>query len=648
MEATAGKIKPGATLAETVEALDADPDQNMTDKDAFRDWMQALADETVADLAGTHFDIPEQVRRIDCKIAPTEDGAIYYTGPSEDFTRPGAMWWSVPGDQTSFSKWREKSTVYHEGVPGHHLQIGQAATRSELLNRFQRNLLMSSGHAEGWALYSERLMDELGYYDDDPAGRLGMLDAQAMRAARVVVDIGLHCEFEIPADNPFGWRPGEQWDGEKMWEFMRAHIYTVEDAMLTFERNRYLGWPGQAPSYKVGERLWMQAREDYRERKGADFSLKDFHTNALNLGPMGLGPSPTPSSACNRRRRGGAAGFRRPLRRPPPSESGVVEAEFHLFALVPGPQAVGAAAHGGDLGGGEAAQPVGRDLDPLLGQRRLPVPDQLAVEQDRRVEARPVREVGARDRVVQDPVLGVGVGAQHLVPALHEVDPRAALDGPGRLGLEVADPPVDQRRPQVQVCDRLLGVGDFQARPAGEVLERRRAARGEEAAGQLADRVLALDVPGRDPLVEVRVRLLPAPRGPRADRRLEFGVHEDVDHLLVGRRGHPGFDQRFHRLLAREMAPAGGCLGQDLVAPGEQVRGEASVAGHRREHLLHSVGRGRQHHPQVADRNGVPGRPQHVRAHHRTVLDEFVHGLDRRERPVGSGAARMAGVSFEE
>ncbi|WP_199034325.1 DUF885 domain-containing protein [Glycomyces salinus] len=290
MEATAGKIKPGATLAETVEALDSDPDQNMTDKDAFRDWMQALADETVADLAGTHFDIPDQVRRIDCKIAPTEDGAIYYTGPSEDFTRPGAMWWSVPGDQTSFSKWREKSTVYHEGVPGHHLQIGQAATRSELLNRFQRNLLMSSGHAEGWALYSERLMDELGYYDDDPAGRLGMLDAQAMRAARVVVDIGLHCEFEIPADNPFGWRPGEQWDGEKMWEFMRAHIYTVEDAMLTFERNRYLGWPGQAPSYKVGERLWMQAREDYRERKGAGFSLKDFHTDALNLGPMGLGP----------------------------------------------------------------------------------------------------------------------------------------------------------------------------------------------------------------------------------------------------------------------------------------------------------------------------------------------------------------------
>ena len=133
-------------------------------------------------------------------------------------------------------------------------------------------------------------MDELGYYDEDPAGRLGMLDAQAFRAARVVVDIGLHCEFAIPEDNPFGWRPGETWDGEKMYEFMRAHTRTIEDDMLKFERNRYLGWAGQAPSYKVGERLWMQAREDYKTRKGEAFSLKEFHTDALNLGSMGLAP----------------------------------------------------------------------------------------------------------------------------------------------------------------------------------------------------------------------------------------------------------------------------------------------------------------------------------------------------------------------
>lgn len=290
MRATAEKIKPGASIEEVVAFLDEDTEQNMTDKAVFRDWMQDLADSTIADLADKHFDIPEQIRTIDCKIAPTEDGAIYYTGPSEDFSRPGAMWWSVPEGQKLFGKWREKSTVYHEGVPGHHLQVGQTMARIELLNRFQRQMMWCSGHGEGWALYSERLMDELGYYEEDPAGRLGMLDAQAFRAARVVVDIGLHCEFAIPEDNPFGWRAGETWTGEKMFEFMRAHTRTIEDDMLHFEVNRYLGWAGQAPSYKVGERLWMQAREDYKARKGADFSLKQFHSDALNLGSMGLAP----------------------------------------------------------------------------------------------------------------------------------------------------------------------------------------------------------------------------------------------------------------------------------------------------------------------------------------------------------------------
>ncbi|HLU27030.1 MAG TPA: DUF885 domain-containing protein [Glycomyces sp.] len=289
MAAVAEVIKPGASLEEAIAHLDADPEQNMTDKHAFRDWMQELADRTIADMADTHFDIPEPVRRIECMIAPTEDGAIYYTSPTEDFSRPGRMWWSVPSGQETFSKWREVTTVYHEGVPGHHLQIGQTQARSELLNRFQRNMIFSSGHAEGWALYSERLMDELGYYDDDPAGKLGMLDAQAFRAARVVVDIGLHCEFTIPEDNPFGWRPGEQWDADKMFEFMRAHC-RIEDDMLQFECNRYLGWAGQAPSYKVGERLWMEARQEYAARKGADFTLKQFHTDALNLGSMGLAP----------------------------------------------------------------------------------------------------------------------------------------------------------------------------------------------------------------------------------------------------------------------------------------------------------------------------------------------------------------------
>ncbi len=288
MTRTADRIKSGADVDEAIALLDADPDEVITDKNAFRDWMQELADATIADMADTHFDIPEPIRRIECMIAPTSDGTIYYTGPSEDLTRPGRMWWSVPPEQEKFSKWREVTTVYHEGVPGHHLQIGQTAFRSELLNRFQRRGMMCSGHAEGWALYSERLMEELGYLEK-PGNKLGMLDGQAFRATRVIIDIGMHLELRIPKDNPFGFAPGQVWTPELGWDFLRAHC-RMGEAFLRFELNRYLGWPGQAPSYKIGERIWLNAREEYKQRKGEAFNLKQFHTDALNLGPMGLDP----------------------------------------------------------------------------------------------------------------------------------------------------------------------------------------------------------------------------------------------------------------------------------------------------------------------------------------------------------------------
>ncbi|WP_203336877.1 DUF885 domain-containing protein [Nocardioides limicola] len=287
MSATAARILPGAGIAEAVAHLDADPDRQIQGKEAFRDWMQELADRTVAELADVHFDIPEPIRRIECCLAPTSDGGIYYTGPSEDFSRPGRMWWSVPEGITSFTPWREVTTVFHEGVPGHHLQVGQTVYRSEALNRWQRLMCWVSGHGEGWALYAERLMDELGYLAD-PADRLGMLDAQTLRAARVIVDIGMHLELPIPA-NPWNFHVGETWTPELGLEFMRAHA-RMEDAFIRFEVKRYLGWPGQAPSYKVGERIWLEARESAKARHGADFDLKAFHSAALDLGSIGLDP----------------------------------------------------------------------------------------------------------------------------------------------------------------------------------------------------------------------------------------------------------------------------------------------------------------------------------------------------------------------
>lgn len=286
MATVAGLIVPGGTVEQAVAALDADPARQIAGRQNLRSWLQDFADATIDELHGTHFEIPQPARRIEAMIAPTNEGGIYYTGPSEDWTRPGRIWWSVPDGVERFSTWKEVTTIYHEAVPGHHLQVSQAIAEQESLNRWQRQMCWVSGHGEGWALYAERLMEELGYLSD-PGNLLGMLDAQLLRAARVVVDIGVHLALPIPAGT--GWHDGETWNADLAWEFLRSRVH-MEDKMLRFELNRYLGWPGQAPAYKLGERIWLQARDEARQRKGADFSLKQFHSQALALGGMGLDP----------------------------------------------------------------------------------------------------------------------------------------------------------------------------------------------------------------------------------------------------------------------------------------------------------------------------------------------------------------------
>ena len=286
MARVARLIVPGGTVADAAAALDADPARQLAGTDSLQSWMQELADTTIGALNGTHFDIPEPALRLEAMIAPTNEGGIYYTGPSEDWSRPGRMWWSVPDGVEQFQTWKEITTVYHEGVPGHHLQVSQAVFEQESLNRWQRLLCWVSGYGEGWALYAERLMEELGFLDD-PGAQLGMLDSQLLRAVRVVVDLGVHLQLPIPAGS--GWHEGETWNADLAWEYLRSRVH-MEDASLRFELNRYLGWPGQAPSYKLGERIWLQAREDARQRKGAGFSLKQFHSQALSLGSLGLDP----------------------------------------------------------------------------------------------------------------------------------------------------------------------------------------------------------------------------------------------------------------------------------------------------------------------------------------------------------------------
>lgn len=279
--ATADRIKSGATPREAMAHLDDDPGRMLHGTDALRAWMQETSDAAVAALADTHFDIPAPARTLECRIAPTTSGGIYYTGPSEDFTRPGRMWWAVPEGVHDFSTWRERTIVYHEGVPGHHLQIAQTIYRRELLNRWRRLASFTSGHAEGWALYAERLMADLGYLED-PSDYLGMLAAQSMRAARVVLDIGVHCGFPAPAEVG-----GGDWSYESAWQFLNGHAAMAE-GFLRFELDRYLGWPGQAPSYKIGERLWLQLRADAEQAAGAEFDLATFHRRALDIGSVGL------------------------------------------------------------------------------------------------------------------------------------------------------------------------------------------------------------------------------------------------------------------------------------------------------------------------------------------------------------------------
>jgi len=278
-ESIASEIKPGASVAEAIAFLDGDPSRKLHGTDALQRWMQETSDRAVAELAGTQFDIPAEIRALECMIAPTQEGGIYYTGPSDDFSRPGRMWWSVPEGVTEFDTWRELTTVYHEGVPGHHLQIGQAVVNRGQLNTWRRQLAGTSGHAEGWALYAERLMEGLGYLDD-PADRLGMLDGQRMRAARVVLDIGVHLSKQRPDGQGV-------WTGDYAFEFLGRNV-NMNEGFVRFEVHRYLGWPGQAPSYKVGQRIWEQLRDEYRRREGADFDMKRFHTRALNIGGVGL------------------------------------------------------------------------------------------------------------------------------------------------------------------------------------------------------------------------------------------------------------------------------------------------------------------------------------------------------------------------
>ena len=270
----AGRVHPGASVDEATALLGQT--QYVVGHDAYRGWLQDRHDQAIQELHGTHFDIAAPLRVVEVTLEPdSTSGSAHYTPPSEDLTRPGRTWWPI-GGRKRFATWKELTIVFHEGVPGHHLEIGATRVAGERLSRFAK-FSGVPGHGEGWALYAERLADELGWFNI-PGSRLGMLADAALRAARVVVDIGIHLDLPLP--------DGSRWTFETACEFLgergRAEPHQIHPEVV-----RYLGWPAQAISYKLGERAWLAARDEARRRPG--FDLKRWHTAALDLGPIGLG-----------------------------------------------------------------------------------------------------------------------------------------------------------------------------------------------------------------------------------------------------------------------------------------------------------------------------------------------------------------------
>jgi len=263
------------TVGERMVALAADPAQRFADSDAGRAECLAYVEKIVRGAEARYPEIvpPSLVPRAKLVVkrvpVASQDGAPggYYDGPSLDGTRPGTYWINLV-DMAGVPKLALPTLSYHEGVPGHHLQGAVAAAQGEapLLIR----IASFNAYQEGWALYAEALMAELGAYKDDHAGNLGRLQDELFRAVRLVVDTGMH---------------------KLRWSRERAITYMAETtgnplSSVTSEIERYMAWPGQALGYKLGMMRLQAMRERMKKARGRRFDLKAFHAGVLQDGAM--------------------------------------------------------------------------------------------------------------------------------------------------------------------------------------------------------------------------------------------------------------------------------------------------------------------------------------------------------------------------
>ncbi len=264
----------GDTIGARITALSHDARYNFSNDDAGRanilDGYRALLADMWTHLPDEFSLLPQQkpeVRAIPAFKAETAPGA-YYQGPALDGTRPGVFFVNLSHPSETQS-WGMKTLAYHEGIPGHHLQLTIAA---ELKHEPTfRKVLGFTAYQEGWALYSERLGWEMGF-EKDPLDNLGRLQAELFRAVRLVVDTGIHA---------------------KHWTRDQAIAYMTDNTGMgtnevRAEIERYIVMPGQACAYKVGMARILKLREDARAALGPRFDIKEFHRMVTGAGAMPL------------------------------------------------------------------------------------------------------------------------------------------------------------------------------------------------------------------------------------------------------------------------------------------------------------------------------------------------------------------------
>jgi uncharacterized protein (DUF885 family) len=265
-------LTQGSVVAR-IQALDRDPRFLVPDNDTGRDQLLAAARAAVDKIRGllaagfkTIPDDPLEVRRVPIAIEGGAPGAFYSEGGGGT---PAAFSLNLKSP-AEMPLWRLPTLAHHEGIPGHHFQA--SVLRSVGTLSLFRRLVRFSAYTEGWALYAERVADELGVYQDNAAGRIGLLQSELFRAARIVVDTGIH---------------HERWTRDQATRWM---IENVGEPPVAAQReiDRYCVYPGQACSFMVGATGIRAMREKARERMGAQFDVRNFHDLVLRSGPVPL------------------------------------------------------------------------------------------------------------------------------------------------------------------------------------------------------------------------------------------------------------------------------------------------------------------------------------------------------------------------